>query len=187
MLLFDSVHTYKYSAMCRSPIHYAAYGGHLDAVCLLLDYGAYLVEHEILLRTACIQGRVDMVKELINRGINKISHASHCYNVWTSIKRDDIPMIKILIDTFGDISADGLSFYTDEERSYITRIADTILIACRENYIELIRELINAGMKLLYCRCKFINTALRYGNYEIANMITMINPMAKTIDSIGNN
>ena len=35
-LLFDSVHAYKYSAMYRSPIHYAAYGGNLDAAWLLM-------------------------------------------------------------------------------------------------------------------------------------------------------
>jgi hypothetical protein len=158
----------------RSPIHYAVYGGHLDAVNLLLDYGSDLTYPDMLLRFACKQGYVDIVKELINRGINKVSHESHCRNVFTSIQKYDIPMIKILINAFGDISTDGLSFYTNGERSYITRIADTILIACRENDTELIRELINAGMKLLYCRCKFIITAREYGNDKIADMITMV-------------
>lgn len=139
----------------KTPLYYAAHRGHYHAVGLLLDYGA------------------DIVDELARHDAT-VKHTDHCYNVFISITKCDMPMIKALIKGFGDISTRGLGSYTENERTYISAITNLIIRACTINDIDLIRCLIEAGMKLLYCRSKYIRIAREHDNHEIADMIASI-------------
>lgn len=156
-----------------TPLHYAVCNGHYHAVGLLLDYGADIVDPRDLVSTACLHGYVDIVDKLAHHGA-MINHADHCGNVYISITKRDMPMIKALIKGFGDISTHGLGSYTNAECYAIMSTSDLISHACTINDIDLIRCLIEAGMKLLFCRSKYIRIAREHDNHEIVDMIASI-------------
>ena len=159
----------------KTPLYYATINNKFDATVLLLDSGASMNYIKIMgdiIEISSRRGYINIVKLLIERGLHKINSVNRYHSIRLAILARNISMVKLLVGTFGDIV-----IINGPPRDHIYHTWDVVSIirnACNKNDIDLIRGLIDAGMKFNYFRNDLISDMRKKGKHKLVQLLTEV-------------
>jgi ankyrin repeat protein len=159
----------------KTPLYCATINNRLDATILLLDSGANMSHIKMMgniVEIASRRGYINIVKILIERGLDKINSVSRYHSIRLAILARNIPMVKLLVGTFGDIVI--INGPPRNQTYHTWDVVSIIRNACSKGDIDLIRGLIDAGMKFNYFRDDLISHVRKMGKYKLVQLLTEV-------------
>lgn len=157
----------------KTPLYYTSINNRFDATMLLLDNGASMSNIKMMgdiIEIASRRGYINIVTLLIDRGLHKVNSVSRYHSIRLAILARNTPMVKLLVETFGDIV-----IINGPPRDQVYHTWDVVSIirnACDKGDIKLIEGLIDAGMEFKYFKGDLISHMRETGNSELVQLLT---------------